>query len=82
MKTTGVTRPVDGLGRIVLPIEIRAALGIKTKDLLEISVLGDDIILRKNETSCIFCDGTEDLTKYENRTICRKCIVKLISLES
>lgn len=82
MKTTGVTRPVDALGRVVLPIEIREALGIHPKDLVEINVLGDEIILRKNTRSCLFCGTSEDLLTYENRKICKKCIVNLINLES
>lgn len=82
MKTTGVTRPVDALGRVVLPIEIREALGINPKDLVEINVLGDEIILRKNTRSCLFCGTSEDLLTYENRKICKKCIVNLINLES
>ena len=47
MKTTGITRPVDALGRIVIPMEIRDSFGIKTKDTLEIFVHGDQIILKK-----------------------------------
>ena len=47
MKTTGITRRIDDLGRVVLPIELRRMLGIEVKDSLEIFVDGDSVILRK-----------------------------------
>ena len=47
MKSTGIVRRVDELGRIVLPIEMRRTLDIAEKDTLEVYVEGDSIILRK-----------------------------------
>ena len=61
MKSTGIVRKVDELGRIVLPIELRRTLDIEEKDALEIYVEDDSIILRKYQQSCIFCDSTRDL---------------------
>ena len=58
MKATGITRPVDPLGRVVIPVELRRSLGIKTDDLLEIFVDGEYIMLRKNEPACFFCGKT------------------------
>ena len=55
MKATGITRPVDPLGRVVIPVELRRSLGIKNDDLLEIFVDGEYIMLRKNEPACVFC---------------------------
>ena len=55
MKSTGIVRKVDELGRIVLPIEMRRTLDIAEKDALEIYVEGDSIILRKYQPACIFC---------------------------
>ena len=55
MKSTGIVRKVDELGRIVLPIELRRTMGIDVKDALEIYVEGDTIMLRKYEPSCVFC---------------------------
>ena len=57
MKTTGITRKIDELGRIVLPIELRKQFGIDVKDLIEIYVDGDRIILRKKKDACIFCSS-------------------------
>ena len=54
MKSTGIVRKIDELGRIVLPIEIRNTLDIKAKDSIEIFVDDDKIILKKYQPSCIF----------------------------
>ncbi|MCL2322585.1 MAG: AbrB/MazE/SpoVT family DNA-binding domain-containing protein, partial [Oscillospiraceae bacterium] len=53
MKSTGIVRKVDELGRIVLPIELRRTLNIEIKDALEIYVDGDQIILKKYEPACV-----------------------------
>ena len=80
MKSTGITRPVDALGRVVIPMEIRENLNIKTKDLLEISLQGNQIILKKHGESCIFCDSSEDLVIFEDKKVCKKCLAKLSNL--
>ena len=77
MKSTGVTRQIDELGRFVLPVEIRRALGINLKDYLEIHVENDAIVLRKFQPSCLFCGSTEDNVIYEGKRICRSCLEKL-----
>ena len=77
MKSTGVTRQIDELGRFVLPVEIRRALGINLKDYLEIHVENDAIVLRKFQPSCLFCGSSEDNVIYEGKRICRKCLEKL-----
>ncbi|MDO4749568.1 MAG: AbrB/MazE/SpoVT family DNA-binding domain-containing protein [Eubacteriales bacterium] len=77
MKETGIVRKVDELGRVVLPIELRRTLNIEQKDLLEIYVEDDAIILRKKETACIFCGGLRDLQVYRGRNVCANCIRRL-----
>ncbi len=77
MKSTGVTRQIDELGRFVLPVEIRRALNIQLKDYLEIHVENDSIVLRKFQPSCLFCGNTEDNVLYEGKRICRTCLDKL-----
>lgn len=75
MKSTGLVRKVDELGRIVIPIELRRNLGIEQRDALEIYIEGERIILKKYEPACIFC-GTADedeMIHYENKNICRPC---------
>ena len=74
MKSTGIVRKVDELGRIVLPIELRRTLGIEEKDRIEIFVDGESIILRKSQPACIFCDNAPDIINYQGKTICPDCI--------
>ena len=77
MKSTGVTRQIDELGRFVLPVEIRRALHINLKDYLEIYTDNDRIILKKYQPACLFCQSTEDNVLYEGKRICRACLEKL-----
>ena len=74
MKSTGIVRKVDELGRIVLPIELRRTLGIEEKDRIEIFVDGEFIILRKYLPECIFCDNARDIINYKGKNICPECI--------
>lgn len=74
MKSTGIVRKVDELGRIVLPIELRRTLGIEEKDRIEIFVDGEAIILRKYQPACIFCDNAKDIINYKGKNICPECI--------
>ena len=73
MKSTGIVRKVDELGRIVLPIELRRTLNIDIKDSLEIYVENDSIILKKYEPSCIFCGNSEDVKEFKGKIICSTC---------
>ena len=74
MKSTGIVRKVDELGRIVLPIELRRTLGIEEKDRIEIFVDGESIILRKYQPACIFCDNAKDIINYKGKNFCPDCI--------
>ena len=80
MKATGIVRPVDALGRVVIPIELRRNLGIKPEDSLEIFVDGQYIMLKKYEPSCVFCGETEDIRMIHGKTVCRKCIDEMKEL--
>lgn len=77
MKSTGVVRKIDELGRIVLPIELRRVLGIGEKDPVEIYVEEDRIILKKYNDSCVFCGQTKDIKSYKGKNVCSKCIKAL-----
>ena len=77
MKSTGVVRRVDELGRIVIPIELRRTLDIAEKDALEIYVDGEQIILKKYEPACIFCGDARDVVNYKGNNICQKCLDEL-----
>ncbi len=73
MKSTGVVRKVDDLGRIVLPIEIRKVLDIKPRDALEIFTDTDKIVLQKYEPACVFCNNTDDVVYFGGKRICAAC---------
>ena len=74
MKSTGIVRKMDDLGRVVIPIELRRTLEIAEKDPLEIYVDGNMIILKKYEPACIFCGDAKDVVNYKGRNICRTCL--------
>ena len=73
MKSTGIVRKVDELGRIVLPIELRRTLDIAEKDSLEIYVDGPSIVLKKYQPSCVFCDDAKDVITFKGKNICPAC---------
>ena len=77
MKSTGIVRKIDELGRLVLPKELRSTLKIHERDSLEIFVEDSMIVLKKYEPSCIFCGEMDGLTSYKGHNVCRNCIEKL-----
>jgi transcriptional pleiotropic regulator of transition state genes len=79
MKSTGIVRKVDDLGRVVLPIELRRTLSIAEKDSLEIYVDGEQVILKKYEPACIFCGNAADMIHFHGKNVCRTCAAELSS---
>ncbi len=77
MKSTGIIRQIDDLGRIVLPKEMRKKMYIESGDPLEIFVEGDRIILMKYQPSCVFCGNSEGVVQFAEKMICADCIAKL-----
>ena len=73
MKSAGIVRKVDELGRIVLPIELRRTLDIAERDELEIFMENDRIVLQKYEPSCVFCSSSNGLVTYRGKNVCREC---------
>ena len=73
MRTTGIVRRIDELGRITLPIEIRRNLNIDEKDPVEIFVDENSVILKKYQATCIFCGSGENLILYNDKNICKSC---------
>jgi len=73
MKSTGIVRKVDSLGRIVLPIELRRVLNIAEKDQLEIYTDEDRIILKKYQKSCVFCMSMDAVSNFKGKNICGHC---------
>jgi transcriptional pleiotropic regulator of transition state genes len=73
MKSLGIVRKVDELGRIVIPIELRRTLEIAEKDALEIYVDGSTILLKKYEPACVFCGNAKGVDEYKGKKICAGC---------
>jgi len=79
VKSTGIVRKVDELGRVVLPIELRRNLGIGEGDAMEIFVEGTSIVLRKHEPACIFCGEGREVSTFRGKNICAHCRSQLAS---
>ena len=77
MKSTGIVRKVDELGRIVLPMELRRTLGIAEKDALEIHVHLEKIVLKKYEPACVFCGNAHEIQVFHGKNVCRKCAIAM-----
>ncbi len=77
-----MARPVDELGRIVIPKEIRRSFKINEKDLLEIFIEGENIILKKVKNVCTLCGSDEDLELTGEKHICKKCIARIAAMQN
>ena len=73
MKSTGIVRKIDKLGRLTLPTELRRTFNINERDPVEMFVDDNMIILKKFETSCIFCGSTENLKEFNSKSVCAEC---------
>jgi transcriptional pleiotropic regulator of transition state genes len=77
MKSTGIVRKLDSLGRVVLPMELRRTLGIDEKDSLEIYIEGEYIYLKKYKPACIFCADVKGVEDFKGKNICPACLKEL-----
>ena len=77
MKSIGIVRKVDELGRVVIPIELRRTLGIELKDPLEIYIDGESIIFKKYEPACIFCGNARNMKNFKGKNVCTDCAAEL-----
>ncbi len=83
MKSTGMVRAVDRMGRVVIPKEIRAQLGIENNvDSFEIYMADDKVVLKKYRPTCVFCDSLKNLVHLSGHNICKDCIEKLEVLKA
>ena len=80
MKSTGMVRKVDELGRIVLPAEIRQSMDINVRDALEIFTDEGRIILQKYQPACTFCTNASEIVLFEGKRICPDCLARLKKL--
>ena len=77
--TSATIRRVDELGRIVLPIEVRRALGIEERDALSIKLEDNAIVLKKCQPSCVFCNSLANVITYKDKYVCKECATQVIS---
>lgn len=81
MKSTGIVRNIDRLGRVVLPMELRKLLDLKVKDPVEIFTHGSDVIIRKYRPSCVFCNRDGNFLEFKGLNVCSHCIAELVETE-
>ena len=78
MKSTGIIRGLDNMGRVVIPKEIRKYLDMREGiDEFEIYMQEDCIVLKKHKPSCLFCDNEENCIDFDGQMICKDCIEKM-----
>lgn len=77
MRSTGIQRKVDDLGRVVIPAGIRRSLGIREGDALDVAVDGSHVILSKPADRCVFCGSEEALRPFQEKVVCHPCLVAL-----
>jgi looped-hinge helix DNA binding domain, AbrB family len=82
MKSIGIVRNIDMLGRIVIPVELRNYLNIESGDAIEIFAEEDRIILKTHEQSCLFCKSGKKIKWYIDKPICQECIDKIKAISS
>jgi transcriptional pleiotropic regulator of transition state genes len=77
MKSTGIVRRVDELGRIVIPMDLRRTFGSEIQDPLEIFVDGDTIVLAKYQSVCVFCGSGTQIVTFKGKNVCQDCMKDL-----
>jgi transcriptional pleiotropic regulator of transition state genes len=74
MKSTGIVRKIDELGRVVLPKELRNTMNLPEGTPMEIFTEGDTIVLKKYQPGCVFCGGMDSMKEFGGQHICGKCV--------
>ncbi|MCL2048126.1 MAG: AbrB/MazE/SpoVT family DNA-binding domain-containing protein [Defluviitaleaceae bacterium] len=77
MRATGITRKIDELGRVVLPIEIRRGMNINNGKHVEIFVDDDSVILKRYDPACTFTGSTDELIEYNGRKVSKQAIKEM-----
>ena len=77
IKSTGIVRRIDDLGRLVLPKELRYTLDILERDELEVFTQGEYILLRKYSPACVFCGNEDSVQQFKGKCVCTGCIQTL-----
>jgi transcriptional pleiotropic regulator of transition state genes len=77
MKSTGIVRKIDNLGRLVLPKELRDQLDLPEGTPMEVFIDGESIILSKYAPGCIICGEIEGVTEFKGKKICKTCLKEI-----
>ena len=77
MRSLGIVRNLDQLGRLVIPKETRRVFNLNGGDPVEIFTDGDEIILKKYNPGCHCCGNMENIKEYKGIKICKKCLNEL-----
>ncbi|MCK8825533.1 AbrB/MazE/SpoVT family DNA-binding domain-containing protein [Fuchsiella alkaliacetigena] len=81
MKSVGIVRKIDNLGRVTIPKEVRNNFDIEVGDPMEILVNEDEVVFKKYSPSCVFCGNTNNVIDYKNETVCLSCINTLKEID-
>lgn len=73
MRSTGIVRRLDHLGRVVLPIELRRTMGLPERAAVEIFTQDEVVILRRYEPLCVFCGHGGEMVTFHGKQVCRSC---------
>ena len=72
--TIGMTRRIDQLGRVVIPVALRRLLAIREGDVLEIAAVDGQLVLRKTAPQCAICGCDDDLIDLHEKHLCKECV--------
>ena len=82
MKSIGIVRKMDNLGRVVIPKELRKIMDIPVKSPLEVFVDGDKIIFTKYNPGCTICGNMEEVLEWKNKNVCKDCLTEMSELSN
>lgn len=74
MKATGIACRIDGFGKIVIPMEIRRVLQLRTDDPMDIFTTDDGIVLRPRCARCACCGEDKGLARVAGIALCPACV--------
>ena len=77
MRSLGIVRKMDQLGRLVIPKETRKMFNLNEGEPVEIFTDGDKIIIKKYKPGCQCCRNMENIKEYKGIKICKKCLNEL-----
>lgn len=80
MKSTGIVRNIDELGRIVIPKELRNKMDMHEGSSVEIFTEDNKICMRRFYTGCHFCGSNFNVSAFKDKFICQTCLEEIKSI--